>query len=90
MSFTDLERRVESALDSAGDGSYSPDDIIDMIKEAINSELDQLTDNIFIPFDNMNKYQIKYEPVNFGKKVKNAIEDYVDEIKLSEYKWWNF
>ena len=86
MSFTDLETRVSSALDSAGDGSYSPDDIIDMIKEAIDSELDQLTDNIFIPFDNMNKYQIKYEPKDFRKKVKNAIEDYVDEIKLSEYK----
>ena len=86
MSFTDLERRVEQALDSAGDSSYSPDDIIAMIKDAIDSELDQLTDNIFIPLDNMNKFQIKYEPVNFGKKVKNAIEDYVDEIKLSEYK----
>ena len=86
MAFDDLERRVESALDSAGDGSYSPDDIIDMIKEAIDSELDQLTDNIFIPFDNMDKFQIKHEPVNFGKKVKNAIEDYVDEIKLSDFK----
>ena len=86
MSFEDLEKRVSSALDSAGDGSYSPDDIIDMIKEAIDGELDQLTDDIFIPLDNMNKYQIKYEPVNFGKKVKNAIEDYVDEIKLSDFK----
>ena len=86
MSFDDLERRVSRALDSAGDGSYSPDDIIDKIKEAIDSELDQLTDNIFIPLDDMNKFQIRYEPVNFRKKVKNAIEDYVDEIKLSEYK----
>ena len=86
MVFEDLERRVEQALDSAGDGSYSPDDIIDTIKEAINRELDQLTDNIFIPLDDMNKYQIKYEPKDFRKKVKDTIEDYVDEIKLSEYK----
>ena len=86
MAFEDLEKLVGNALDSAGDGSYSPDDIIDMIKEAIDSELDQLTDNIFIPLDEMNKFQIRYEPVNFGKKVKDAIEEYVDEIKLSEYK----
>ena len=86
MSFTDLETRVEQALDSAGDGSYSPDDIIDEIKKAIDSELDQLTDNIFIPLDNMNKYQIKWEPVNFGEKVKNTIEDYVNEIQLRDFK----
>ena len=86
MSFTDLETRIEQALDSAGDGSYSPDDIIDEIKKAIDSELDQLTDNIFIPLDNMNKYQIKWEPVNFGEKVKNTIEDYVNEIQLRDFK----
>jgi hypothetical protein len=86
MVFEDLERRVEQALDSAGDGSYSPDDIIDTIKEAINSELDQLTDNIFIPLDDMNKYQIKYEPKDFRKKVKDTIEDYVDEIQLRDFK----
>ena len=89
MSFTDLETRVEQALDSAGDGSYSPDDIIDMIKESINSELDQLMDNIFIPFDHMDKYQIKYEPKDFRKKVKDTIEDYVNEIQLRDFKWWN-
>ena len=86
MVFEDLERRVEQALDSAGDGSYSPDDIIDTIKEAINGELDQLTDNIFIPLDDMNKYQIKYEPKDFRKKVKDTIEDYVDEIQLRDFK----
>ena len=92
MVFEDLQKRISSILDSAGgysdgsDTSYSPEDIIDKIKNEINDELDQLTDDIFIPLDNMDDYQIQYESDTFKNEVRNSIDYFVDRIKLSEYK----
>ena len=85
MVFEDLEKQISSILDMA-DGSYSSDDITDKIKDAINNELDQLTDNIFIPLDNMDDYQIQYESNTFKTDVRSSIDYFVDRIKLSEYK----
>jgi methionyl-tRNA synthetase len=82
-----LRRRIQNILD-ADDGSYSKDDLVDMIQGEIFKELGNLVDEIIIPLDEMEAGQLQaglQKSKSEQKYITDSVLDYVNDQSLKDY-----
>jgi len=82
-----LRRRIQNVLDG-DDGSYSKDDLVDMIESEIFKELGSLVDEIIIPLDEMEAGQLQaglQKSKSEQKYITDSVLDYVNDQSLKDY-----
>ena len=82
-----LNREIQEILDG-DDGSYSKDELVDMIQSKILRALEAFVEEILIPLDDMESGKLqagKVKSKSEQKYITDSVLDYVNDQSLKDY-----
>jgi|TARA_R110000824_G_scaffold215685_1_gene402251 hypothetical protein len=82
-----LNREIQEILDG-DDGSYSKDELVDMIQSKIFRALEAFVEEILIPLDDMESGKLqagKVKSKSEQKYITDSVLDYVNDQSLKDY-----